>query len=79
MCNRVGVEGGMDFAGESLVVDAGGDVIVKADDMEQIVLADVDMQMSKTVRKKRPYTTLRRPELYIPEDMVVSSYVGGKK
>ena len=65
MCNRVGAEGEMFFAGESLVVDAEGTVIIKADDTEQIVFADVDMQMSIAMRNKRPYTTLRRPELYI--------------
>ena len=32
MCNRVGSEGKMDFAGESLAVDANGRVIVKTDD-----------------------------------------------
>lgn len=32
MCNRVGREGDMDFAGESLVVYPSGDVIIKADD-----------------------------------------------
>ena len=37
MCNRVGSEGKMDFAGESLAVDANGRVIVKTDDTEQIV------------------------------------------
>lgn len=32
MCNRVGSDGKMDFAGESLAVDANGRVIVKTDD-----------------------------------------------
>ena len=34
MYNRVGREGDMDFAGESLVVYPSGDVIIKADDRE---------------------------------------------
>ena len=34
MCNRVGSEGKMDFAGESLMTDAKGQVIVKADDSD---------------------------------------------
>ena len=48
--NRVGAEGDMDFAGESLVVDADGDVIVKADDTEQIILADVRVGRFWTLR-----------------------------
>lgn len=34
MCNRVGSEDKMDFAGESLMTDAKGQVIVKADDSD---------------------------------------------
>lgn len=29
MCNRVGVEGEMDFAGESMAVDANGEILGK--------------------------------------------------
>lgn len=64
MCNRVGKEGEMDFAGESMVADACGNCVVKADDSEQIVYADIDMKASKRERSRRPYTTLRRKELY---------------
>lgn len=64
MCNRVGKEGEMDFAGESMVADACGNCVVKADDSEQIVYADIDMEASKRERSRRPYTTLRRKELY---------------
>jgi predicted amidohydrolase len=32
MCNRVGTEGDMVFAGESILTDANGTVLVKADD-----------------------------------------------
>ncbi len=64
MCNRVGTEADMDFAGESIVVDPRGGVILKADDAEQIVYADLDPKESRKVRNSRPYTTLRRPELY---------------
>lgn len=64
MANRVGREGEMDFAGESLVTDPNGDLIVKADDREQIVYADLDLARAGEVRRSRPYTQLRRPELY---------------
>lgn len=65
MCNRVGQEGAMDFSGESLVVDANGQTVIKADDTEGFLFADVDLNASRTIRAARPYTTLRRPELYI--------------
>jgi predicted amidohydrolase len=64
MCNRVGAEGDMVFAGESLVTDAKGNIIVKADDTEQLVIAEVDLQSVGKIRAGKPYTTLRRTELY---------------
>jgi Predicted amidohydrolase len=64
MCNRVGVEGEMDFAGQSIVVDPNGDVVVKADDEEHIVYADIDLTMVQECRDKRPYINLRRPQVY---------------
>lgn len=39
MCNRVGQEGSMVFSGESVVIDANGDVLSKADDKERIMIA----------------------------------------
>ncbi|MDO4616157.1 MAG: carbon-nitrogen hydrolase family protein [Lachnospiraceae bacterium] len=65
MCNRVGREADMEFAGESILVDAKGNVILKADDSEQIVYAEVDLRESGRIRSSRPYSGLRRPELYM--------------
>ena len=64
MCNRVGTEGEMEFSGESIVVDANGEVLKKADDSEQILYVDIEPENVISIRKKRPYTDLRRPELY---------------
>ena len=64
MCNRVGHEGEMDFAGESLVTDASGNLLAKADDKEQILYTDVDLSQSAITRASRPYTNLRRPQWY---------------
>jgi len=64
MCNRVGVEDSMDFSGESLVVDADGNVLFKADDKEQIIYVDIDLGRSEIIRNSRPYTNLRRTETY---------------
>ena len=64
MCNRVGTEGEMEFAGESLVIAPNGDVIAKADAKEQLLTSDIDLQKVKDVRKKLDYLSLRRPEQY---------------
>lgn len=44
MCNRVGTEGEMRFAGESLVIHPSGKVLVKAHDTEQLLICDIDLQ-----------------------------------
>lgn len=65
MCNRVGMEGEMDFSGESIIVDANGNTVLKADDREQILYADIDLAQSCEIGGRRPYTNLRRKELYV--------------
>ena len=65
MCNRVGREGDMDFAGESIVVDANGNVAARAGDQEQILYADIDLAESGKIRSSRPYTSLRRKKWYL--------------
>ncbi len=64
MCNRVGEEGSVVFTGESVVIDANGDVLSKADDKERIMYVDIDIKQAVKVRNSRPYTQLRRKELY---------------
>lgn len=65
MCNRVGKEADMDFSGESICVDANGNVIDIANDQEQIMYVEVELTESEQIRKRRPYTNLRRTELYL--------------
>ena len=66
MCNRVGREDGMDFAGESLIVHPSGDVICKADDREQLIVQELDLAEARLWREhKRPYLRQRRPECYL--------------
>lgn len=64
MCNRVGLEGEMDFAGESLVADSYGDLIYKADDQERLVTVDLDLSEAARKQEKIPWLKLRRPEWY---------------
>ncbi len=65
MCNRVGMEDDMHFSGESIVTDANGSLIIKADDMAQLLYAEVDLSQSRIIRDKRTYTQLRRNEFYL--------------
>ncbi len=64
MCNRIGREGEMVFSGRSLVTDANGDTIAQAGSGEELLYAEVDMATSARIRAARPYTGLRRTELY---------------
>lgn len=65
MCNRVGTEDKMQFAGESIVIDPRGKVIAKADDREQLLVCEIDLQEVKKVRSSLDYLSLRRPEQYM--------------
>lgn len=65
MCNRVGSEDEMDFAGESLVINANGETIQKADDTEQILYAEIDLEEARNIRMSKPYLNLRRTEWYL--------------
>ena len=50
MCNRVGKEGDVTFAGQSVVVDPYGNVVSKADDQEQLIIADIDLTQTAAAR-----------------------------
>lgn len=65
MCNRIGLEGEMDFAGESIVIHPSGEVLAKADDKEQLLVCDIDLKEAAEWKKKVPYLSTRRPECYI--------------
>ncbi len=64
MCNRVGREDGMEFSGESLVADYEGRLSALAGDGEELLFAEVDLAAAAETRRRKPYTALRRPELY---------------
>ena len=65
MCNRVGQEGGMKFSGESIVSDFRGETIALAGSKEELLVTEVDLPGASRIRKAKPYTSLRRPELYV--------------
>lgn len=61
MCNRVGQEDAMDFAGQSIVIDPEGQIIAKAGDGEENLLLDIDLGAAIRSRNKRPYLGFIRP------------------
>ena len=64
MCNRAGLEDGMDFSGESIVCDYEGDILSLAGADEELLIAEVNMQGASDTRRRKPYVQLRRTDLY---------------
>jgi beta-ureidopropionase len=65
LCNRVGVDGAMTFAGESFVCTPEGIVVARAprgDD--HILFADIDLNATRQSHARRLFFQHRRPELY---------------
>ncbi|MDH3753338.1 MAG: carbon-nitrogen family hydrolase [Acidimicrobiia bacterium] len=58
--NRVGVGGGLDYAGDSRVFDPMGDAIAAADDAAALLRADVDPAVVADVRARFPFLDDRR-------------------
>ena len=55
MTNRVGDENGLVFAGDSLVVDPNGKVLVEGGSDEDLILCDIDTGEALRARQTRPY------------------------
>lgn len=65
LCNRVGEEPKLTFAGESFVCNPAGEVIAKAGTgTEEILYCDVDLSEVKESHAKKLFLRDRRPELY---------------
>lgn len=64
MCNRVGNEGNIVFSGQSIWTDANGNIIKKLNSSEILEITDIDISKTSVIRESRPYTQLRRPEMY---------------
>jgi len=65
LCNRVGAESSLTFAGESFVVDPEGTIIARAPQGEpHLLLVDCDLGACATSTAKRLFWRDRRPELY---------------
>ena len=65
LCNRVGEEEELTFAGESFVVDPEGRVVARAPEREEtLLLADIDLAACTGSTARRLFWRDRRPELY---------------
>jgi len=63
--NRVGDEGGLRFFGSSFIADAFGNVLVRASETaEEVLVAEVDLSMNRSVREGWGFFRNRRPETY---------------
>lgn len=65
LCNRVGPEEILRFAGGSFVVDPGGNVLARAgQDGDEILLADCDPALASASHARRHFLPDRRPGVY---------------
>jgi N-carbamoylputrescine amidase len=65
LCNRVGTDDGLEFAGESFVSDPEGRIVARgASGEEDLVLCDIDLSACAGSTARRLFWRDRRPELY---------------
>jgi N-carbamoylputrescine amidase len=65
LCNRVGQEDCLDFAGESFVCGPDGEVIARAaKSKDEVLFAEIDLAKLSESNARRLFLKHRRPELY---------------
>lgn len=65
VCNKVGVEDNWTFAGESLIVSPGGELLGLASaTADETIYADLDLAQVEYWRRRYPMFRDRRPDLY---------------
>ncbi|MEM0481654.1 MAG: nitrilase-related carbon-nitrogen hydrolase [Nitrososphaerota archaeon] len=62
--NRVGREGRIEFWGRSLLIDAFGKVVVRADSEEGVFTGEIDLEQGPAIRRGWGFLSRRRPETY---------------
>lgn len=67
-CNRVGKAGATHFFGHSLVVDPWGEVLIEGSEEEEILHAEINLQLVDEIRNRIPVFADRRAELYKMQD-----------
>lgn len=64
LCNRVGQEECLHFAGESFVCAPDGAVVARAQGTDEILVADIDLAATAKSHARELFLKHRRPELY---------------
>ncbi len=65
LCNRVGLEETLHFAGESFVADPAGALVARAPSgRDAVLVADCDMSLLRTCHARRHFLADRRPDVY---------------
>jgi beta-ureidopropionase len=78
LCNRVGEEDCLTFAGESFVCAPDGRVIARAPKLEEsLLLVDVDLRDAESSHARRLFLQHRRPELYAEWTRAEGTRAGG--
>ena len=63
-CNRSGSDPKNEFAGHSMIIDPWGEVIAEASANEEIMTAEIELDLVKDIRKHIPIFKDRRPDFY---------------
>jgi len=63
-CNRSGSDPKNEFAGHSMIIDPWGEVIAEASANEEIMTAEIELDLVKDIRKQIPIFKDRRPDFY---------------
>ncbi|MBQ7044450.1 MAG: carbon-nitrogen family hydrolase [Clostridia bacterium] len=64
VCNSCGEADGTRFGGNSRLIDPWGNVLASADEKEEIITADCDLEIIKEIRASINVFNDRKPELY---------------
>lgn len=62
--NRAGIGGGLDYAGDSMVISPLGEVLGHADEGHGLTIVEISPEDALAYRKKFPLKADRKPELY---------------
>ncbi|MBM7654188.1 carbon-nitrogen family hydrolase [Neobacillus cucumis] len=63
-CNRSGSDPNNQFAGHSLIIDPWGEVLAEAGEHEEIISAEINLELVKEIRKQIPIFEDRKPNSY---------------
>ncbi|MBC7086338.1 MAG: carbon-nitrogen family hydrolase [Methanomethylovorans sp.] len=63
-CNIVGSSPSLSFFGGSLIIDASGNILAEADEMESIIIHAIDLEKTTNVRSEITVFADRREDLY---------------